>query len=691
MCGIIGVFGRKDSLKLVKKGTGILKNRGIDGTSFYEGKKFSFGHVLHSIVNRVKQPLVDKEIFVSNCEIYNWKELNKKYGFKTKNDSETLFKLLQKKSVNEKTLKELDGVFAFAYLSEKRLYIARDIIGVKPVWYSHANGFHFASEKKVLEKLGMININELNPRKILTYNLETKRLSFIERKFFSIENELKENLGVITRKLEILVTKSISKRVPKRKFGLLFSGGIDSTVIALILKKLKQEFICYTAVLDEPGLKEPADLTYAKKVAKELDLKLKIVKIRLSDVEKYLRKIVPLIEDSNVVKIGVALPFYSSSEQAKKDGCKVIFSGLGSEEIFAGYQRHKESNNINKECVSGLLKMYERDLYRDDVVTMNNQLELRIPFLDYELIEYVLKIPEKFKLTDEHEKYALRILAQNTGLSKDFVWRKKKAAQYGSNFHKAIEKLTKKNGFKLKSEYLRTFYPTHNVKLGALLSTGKDSVYALYTMIKQNYEVNCLITINSENPDSYMFHTPTIKLAKLQAKAMNIPLITQKTKGDKEKELEDLKEAIKKAKKKYNIEGIVTGALFSNYQRTRVEKICDSLSLKIFHPLWHINQESEMREIIREGFKFIITKVAAEGLNENWLNKRVNEKTINKLVYLNKKIKLNIAGEGGEFETLVLDGPIFKETIVVNSSKILKEDENSATLIVKASLRKKFK
>ena len=161
MCGIIGVFGRKDSLKLVKKGTGILKNRGIDGTSFYEGKKFSFGHVLHSIVNRVKQPLVDKEIFVSNCEIYNWKELNKKYGFKTKNDSETLFKLLQKKSVNEKTLKELDGVFAFAYLSEKRLYIARDIIGVKPVWYSHANGFqdrdmaNRANRKQCDEQVGI--------------------------------------------------------------------------------------------------------------------------------------------------------------------------------------------------------------------------------------------------------------------------------------------------------------------------------------------------------------------------------------------------------------------------------------------------------------------------------------------------------------------------------------------------------
>ncbi|NQU97995.1 diphthine--ammonia ligase [Candidatus Woesearchaeota archaeon] len=643
MCGIIGVFGRENSLK------------------------------------------VD---FVSDCNIYNWKELNKKYRFEAENDSELLFNLLQKEGL--KALDELDGVYAFAFRSKNKLLIARDIVGVKPVWYNHSDGFCFASEKKELEKLGIININELNPREIIEYDLDKDRLKFIEREFFSIKPEHKEIIEILSRKLELKIKEAISKRIPKRKFGILFSGGIDSTVLALLMKKFKQDFTCYTAALDDPNLKEPQDLTYAKKVAKDLGLKLRVIKIKLSDVEKYLKKIVPLIEDPNVVKVGVALTLYVACEKAMKDGCKVIFSGLGSEEIFAGYQRHKESINVNNECVSGLLKMYERDLYRDDVVTMYNKLELRVPFLDKTLVDYSLKIPGKYKLVYGHEKYILRLVAKNFGLKDEFAMRKKKAAQYGSNFHKAIQKLTNKNKFKRKSEYLKTFYPTHNVKLGALISSGKDSVYAMYTMMKQNYLVECMITLESKNLDSYMFHTPTIELVKLQSEATGIPLVTYTTKGEKEKELDDLKAAIKKAKEKHKIEGIITGALFSNYQRKRIEKIADSLSLKIFNPLWHINQETEMREIVREGFTFIMSKVAADGLNKSWLNKSITNKEIDDLVKLSEKIGMNIAGEGGEFETLVLDGPIFNKKINIKKSRIMEEDENTATLMIeKAELLEK--
>ncbi|NQV09157.1 diphthine--ammonia ligase [Candidatus Woesearchaeota archaeon] len=687
MCGIIGVFNKKNSLKLVKQGIKVLQDRGKDGTGFYEGKNFSLGHCLHSIVGRVKQPLEDKDVFASNCEIYNWKELDEKYKLGARNDSEMLFRLVQKKGI--KILDELDGVYGFAFVKDNKLTIARDIIGIKPVWYSHSNGFYFASEKKALEKLGLININELNPRKILEYDLKNDKLSFFERRFFSIKPEHKEGVDVISRKLELLIKQAVSKRIPKRRFGILFSGGVDSTVLAVILKKLGQKFTCYTAVLDDPGLKEPEDLRFAKKAAKDFGLKLKIIKIKLSDVEKYLKKVVPLIEDSNVVKAGVALTFYVACEQAKKDECKVLFSGLGSEEIFAGYHRHKESYNINKECISGLLKMYERDLYRDDVVTMHNNIELRVPFLDKNLVEYSLKIPGKLKLFEDYEKYILRVVAKSLGLKDEFAFRRKKAAQYGSNFHKAIEKLKKRNKFEKKSEYLRTFYPNHNLKLGALISSGKDSIYSMHTMLKQNYSVDCLITVESENKDSYMFHTPTIELVKLQSESLGIPLIAEKTKGKKEYELRDLEKAIKKAKDQYQIEGIITGALFSSYQRDRVEKICDSLSLKIFSPLWHMNQETEMREVLKEGFEFIMTKVAAEGLDKSWLNKKVDNKMVDKLSELNDKIGINIAGEGGEFETLVLNGPIFNKKIIIKKSSI-KQDGSAATLVVeKAKLEDK--
>jgi len=119
---------------------------------------------------------------------------------------------------------------------------------------------------------------------------------------------------------------------------------------------------------------------------------------------------------------------------------------------------------------------------------------------------------------------------------------------------------------------------------------------------------------------------------------MNIPLIEQKTLGEKEKELKDLEKAISAAKKKHKIEGVVTGALYSTYQRDRIEKICDKLGLKMFSPLWHFGQEREMRQLVREGFKFLMSSIAAEGLNKNWLGRIITNKDVDKLSELNKKI-----------------------------------------------------
>lgn len=685
MCGIIGIFNKDNSLELVRIGLKEIENRGKDGNNYYATKRYSLGHCLHSVVGYVKQPIIKKGISISNCEIYNWKELSKKYKLNAKNDSEVLALLIEKKGIDniKEILSELDGTYAFAHVYDDKLVLARDIIGIKPLWYDHSEGFSFASEKKALEKIGLTNSIELNPRKIIVYDILNNKVSFIEREFFKIEPEIKNSKEKIMEDTTRLIIDSIKKRIPKRKFGLLFSGGIDSTMIALILKKLKCDFTCYTAVLESETLKEPEDLVYSKKVAKLLNLKLKVIKIKEKEVENYLKKIVPLIEDSNVIKVGVALPFYIACEQARKDNCKVIFSGLGSEEIFAGYDRHKRSNNINKECVSGLLKMYERDTYRDDIITMYNNIELRLPFLDKNLVSYVLRIPEKYKINDNRNKIILREIAIKLKLDKDIAERRKLAAQYGSNFHKAIKKLAKQRGFKLIADYTRQFYPRHNLNLGALISSGKDSIYSMYVMQKQNYKISCMITIKSKNPDSFMFHTPGIDMVKLQSEATGIPLIEQETKGIKEKELIDLKKAIKLAKEKYKIEGIITGALFSNYQRTRIEKIADSLNLKIFSPLWHTDQETEMREILNQGFEFIITKIACDGLDKSWLNRKITHKDIDRLVTLNEKIGLNIAFEGGEAETLMTDGPIFNKKIIIEKSEIKQESKIIAELMIK--------
>lgn len=200
------------------------------------------------------------------------------------------------------------------------------------------------------------------------------------------------------------------------------------------------------------------------------------------------------------------------------------------------------------------------------------------------------------------------------------------------------------------------------MKIGALVSGGKDSIYAMYKLFK---DVKCIITIKSLNPDSFMYHTPNIDLVKLQAHSIGLPIIFKETKGEKELELNDLKLAIQEAIKKYNIDGVVCGALYSNYQKERLEKICKELNIKLYSPLWHMNPEKELREILKAGFKFNIVKVACDGLDNSWL-KEITEKDIDKLIELSKKYRFNPAGEGGEYESFVTDGPIFKRKILLN-------------------------
>ena len=320
--------------------------------------------------------------------------------------------------------------------------------------------------------------------------------------------------------------------------------------------------------------------------------------------------------------------------------------------------------------------MYERDLYRDDVLTMDLNLELRLPFLDKELVSYALKIPESLKIEEGVTKKILRKIALNGGLSEKFSFRKKVAAQYGSRFDYALGKLAKSEG-KYKSQYLRQFYPTHNVKLGVLCSSGKDSISSAFIMQKQNYDLTCLITMKSLNPDSYMFQSAGVEMVELQAESMGLPLVMFETKGEKEKELEDLEKAIKLAKEKYKIEGIVSGALFSTYQRDRIEKICDKLGLKIFSPLWHKPQLQHMKDVL--GFEVVLTAVAADGLDESWLGRKIDEGLIGEL---EKKNFLNIAGEGGEFESLVLDCPLFSKKIELVSFRKEMDTACSGRLII---------
>ena len=212
------------------------------------------------------------------------------------------------------------------------------------------------------------------------------------------------------------------------------------------------------------------------------------------------------------------------------------------------------------------------------------------------------------------------------------------------------------------------------MKLASLFSGGKDSVYSAYLTKQAGNEIACLITIHSENQDSFMFHTPSIKKTEAQAKAMQIPLLIHKTKGKKEEELKDLEKAIKTAIKKYKIQGITTGALYSKYQSSRIQKLCDKLKIKCINPLWHKDEIEYLKELIKAKFKVIITGVAAFPLDESWLGREIDNSFITDVKELKAQYKIHPAGEGGEFETFVLNCPLFKKPLKITGKAISGKD-----------------
>lgn len=220
------------------------------------------------------------------------------------------------------------------------------------------------------------------------------------------------------------------------------------------------------------------------------------------------------------------------------------------------------------------------------------------------------------------------------------------------------------------------------MKVAVLFSGGKDSNFALFEASKY-YQISCLICMNSENKESYMFQTPGNEFVKYQAECLSLPLIYYKTKGVKEEEIEDLYFAIQKAKEDFGIQGVVTGAIKSVYQASRVQKICDKLDLWSINPLWQKDEEKFMEELLKFKFDIRIIGIFSYPLNSKYLGKKYDFEILEELKILNKKFGVSVAGEGGELETFICDSPLFKKKIEIKESEIIMDSENSGVLNIK--------
>ncbi len=226
------------------------------------------------------------------------------------------------------------------------------------------------------------------------------------------------------------------------------------------------------------------------------------------------------------------------------------------------------------------------------------------------------------------------------------------------------------------------------MKVAVLFSGGKDSTYAVWVLQHLGWEISSLVTVKPHTVDSWMFHYPNVQWTSLQADAMGLP--HRMVQGSGNDELDQLQDVLVSMKGDLGIVGLATGAVASDYQKVRFDNMCDAVGLRSFSPLWHKRPELLVEDLGKAGFRIVMTAVAAKGLNETWLGRELDEEDWRRLSGLSKKHGIHLTGEGGEYESFVLDAPNFKKAVRLDKSKIAWKGQSGRLVIEQASLRDKL-
>src|SRR3989344_4807582 len=290
-----------------------------------------------------------------------------------------------------------------------------------------------------LSNLGLISENDWHD-----YVDNLKKNNFI-----TIKSE-EEAFKVLNK----FLVNAIKERVDNLdKFEVMFSGGLDCSIIAKICKDLGKEFTCYTI-----GFEGAKDVIYSKKAAELLSLKLKIKILSQNDLEDALKNVVRILNNTNPVYISIACVTYLALKFAKDNNENIVLNGLGAEEIFCGYQRHLLGNSqaIHLESWRGLKEMWKVDLERDYLIAQHLNVGVRTPFMDKDLIVNAMRINPSLKINNNMKKIILRRYAEGLSIPKEIAYRPKTAGQYGSKINSEIKKIAKKNNFVSVKDYLET-------------------------------------------------------------------------------------------------------------------------------------------------------------------------------------------------------------------------------------------
>src|SRR5213593_1809180 len=490
MCGIAGILNKNnqgvtEDLILMLS---CMHNRGPDGVSIQVGQnkanslessessspyidgRFGLGHVRLAIVGGQlgRQPFTscDGRLTLGhNGEIYNYKQirnsLKPQHNFVSTSDSEVILHLLEEKLAQSSTLVEaltkmakvLDGVYSIAVKDHKTGEIAliRDLLGVRQLYYSEdPQQVTFASEQKAIWLLGgNKSVKRVMPGHAVIINnkgnLREYRIAEPPKTLNSnTKNFRYKTFEEAIRAYKRALTLSMKKRTEGLdRIGIIFSGGIDSVLVAWLAKKMVKEVICYNA-----GTPDSSDILFADKVAKELQLTLKVNTITKHSTQEMLPKIIHAIEE-------------------KKDHVNVVLSGQGADEIFGGYSWYPNIvatqgySSLRDHMIEDLFLLYKETLEREDKTTMAHGIEMREPYLDKQVIKTAFNISPRLNVkgaNDQLGKHVHRKLAEQLGIPKEIAYRNKAAAQHGSGIHFVIDEIARENNFdenRISSGYLR--------------------------------------------------------------------------------------------------------------------------------------------------------------------------------------------------------------------------------------------
>jgi asparagine synthase (glutamine-hydrolysing) len=499
MCGIGGLISLDSTnvIPLSKSMMISMNKRGPDGTGLlidnkvyqYESPekilcnslntKLVLGHNRLAIVgdrNHIQpfQSCDGKLVMEHNGEIYNYKilkeRLKKDHKFISNTDSEVVVHLLEHYyketrytdllTAIKKTVANLDGIYALAIKdrNEDKIYLVRDRLGIRQIYYGQNDKvIAFASERKGLWQIGIKEPTLSVPpgHCVILSDKISAPIKISDPPISSKNSVIYSNLEDAIESYKTALYNSIKKRSQDlSKIGIIFSGGIDSVLIAKITKELVPNVTCYTS-----GIAGSDDIRFSKVIADELDLDLKINELDVKDIENMLPTILNVIETNNGTQVEVSIPIFAALNLAAKDGLRVVFTGQGADELFGGYSWYAKIvskygySKLKEYMLEDLLLLHKETLEREDKIAMAHSLEMREPFLDSEVVKTATSINMNLNIINNNDIFGKRVhreLARQIGIPKYIAYREKQAAQHGAGIHGILTKIAEKNGFNKK-------------------------------------------------------------------------------------------------------------------------------------------------------------------------------------------------------------------------------------------------